>query len=75
VPLLQHLSEFQIEALSKELTRQQFAAGQAIVTQGEEGDEMYFLDMGDALAEVDGKVRKSTYHPISCKSSHEFCQQ
>lgn len=57
VPLLQQLSEWQIELLSKELTRQQFAAGEAIVTQGEEGNEMYFLETGDAVAEVDGKVR------------------
>lgn len=57
VPLLQQLSEFEIEELSKELTHKQFAAGEAIVTQGEEGDEMYFLKAGDAVAEVNGQVR------------------
>ena len=59
VPLLQQLSEFQIEELTKDLTRKQFAAGEAIVTQGEEGDEMYFLEAGDAVADVDGQVRVS----------------
>eukprot|EP01043_Picozoa_sp_COSAG02_P081205 COSAG02_NODE_19711_length_868_cov_0.946684_1_plen_194_part_00 len=63
VPLLQQLSEPQIVALSKELTRQQYAAGEAIVTQGEEGDEMYFLETGDAVAEADGKVRISITLP------------
>ena len=43
VPLLQQLDVSQIEALSKELTYQEFAAGEEIVRQGEEGDEMYLF--------------------------------
>jgi hypothetical protein len=57
VPLLQQLGEAQVDALSQELTARAYTAGEAVVVEGEQGNEMYFLTEGGATAEVEGKVR------------------
>ena len=69
VPLLQQLGEAQVDALSKELTARAYTAGEAVVVEGEQGEEMYFLTQGDATAEVEGRVRdRSTSYALSSES-------
>ena len=62
-------SEAQVDALSKELTARAYTAGEAVVVEGEQGEEMYFLTQGDATAEVEGRVRdRSTSYALSSES-------
>ena len=56
VPLLQHLSDEQRDAVCKNLGSVEIPAEQAIVTVGEVGNSMFFVVGGSARAEVDGGV-------------------
>ena len=52
MPLLQTLDESERGRIAEVLEAQQIEPGQPIVTVGEAGDAMYFLEAGEALAEV-----------------------
>ena len=52
VPLLQHLTEENRAEIAESLTATEFEQGIPIVTQGDVGDAMYFLERGTAQAEV-----------------------
>ena len=50
LPLLGHLDRSELAAVAGAVTEQEFAAGTAIITQGEIGDVMFFLEVGTAVA-------------------------
>ena len=52
VPMLRRLDQRELTALARELSPRSFAAGQAVVEWGEEGDEMYLIEQGAAVALV-----------------------
>jgi hypothetical protein len=52
VPLLQKLSAPELQRVADGLREVEVAAGEAIITAGERGDAMYFLEHGRAQAEV-----------------------
>ena len=56
VPLLQHLDAVQRADLKAAIEVVEFAAGPPIVTRGESGADMYFLEEGGAEAERGGLV-------------------
>ena len=56
VPLLQKLAKSERSRIAQELEPMDFAAGKPIITQGDKGDAMFFLERGSAQAEVGGKV-------------------
>ena len=58
MPLLQTLDESERGKIAEVLEAQQIEPGQPIVTMGEAGDAMYFLEAGEAVAEVQGEVVK-----------------
>ena len=58
MPLLQTLDESERGRIAEVLEAQQIEPGQPIVTVGEAGDAMYFLEAGEAVAEVQGEVVK-----------------
>lgn len=52
VPLLQHLTDKERAGVATVLEAEDFPAGAVIVTQGDDGDCMYFLETGSVQAEV-----------------------
>ena len=58
MPLLQALDETERGKIAEVLEGEQIEAGHPIVTVGEVGDAMYFLEEGEAVAEVKGEVVK-----------------
>ena len=56
VPLLQALNEQERASIADMLEGEEFAANIPIVTVGEEGDAMYFLEEGEATVEINGAV-------------------
>ena len=56
VPLLQSLDDAEREEIAKALGYEAYAYDEAIVEQGDDGDHMYFLEEGQAQADVDGTV-------------------
>lgn len=56
VKLFEPLGIWDVARLSQALTKNIFAAKQAVITQGETGDRFYAIVQGDAQAIVDGKV-------------------
>ena len=56
VPLLQSLTVEEREEVAKALGYEAYDYDEPIVKQGEDGDHMYFLEEGQAQADVDGAV-------------------
>jgi len=56
VPLFAPLAPEMLEALTARLEPLRFAAGEAIVEQGERGDRFYVIDEGEVEVAVDGRV-------------------
>jgi TPR repeat protein len=54
VPLLQALSDEEREQIAKALGYEAYDYDEPIVKQGDDGDHMYFLEEGQAQADVDG---------------------
>eukprot|EP01046_Picozoa_sp_COSAG06_P077752 COSAG06_NODE_25473_length_636_cov_0.594041_2_plen_139_part_01 len=54
IPLLSGLEESELAALATEVTTVVFDPGEEIIAEGSVGDAMYFVDTGDAHAEVEG---------------------
>ena len=63
VPLLQHLSDKELKVVAGAVTARDYAAHELIVTQGESGVEMYFLNQGGAAAELFDIGVVKTYAP------------
>ena len=63
VPLLAEMAATDLDRVADMVTAVTFADGEAIITQGEEGDSMYIVQEGNVAAEISGmvvKVYKST---------------
>jgi CRP-like cAMP-binding protein len=58
VPLLRSLTDSERQKLAGSLATVEFEDGEAIVSEGEDGDAMFILQSGAALATVRGKVVK-----------------
>ena len=61
VPLLQSVSETDLEKVSDMMTSVEFADGDVIMQQGDEGDAMYILEEGSVAAEIEGVGVVKTY--------------
>ena len=56
VPLLQELEEQERAKIADVLEAEEFASGLPIITEGERGDAMFFIETGEAVAEKADKV-------------------
>ena len=56
VPLLTHLSPSELSAVADVVTAEEYDAEAAIVTEGESGEAMFFLEEGEARAYVNGSL-------------------
>jgi len=61
VPLLQSVSETDLEKVSDMMTSVEYADGDVIMQQGDEGDAMYILEEGSVAAEIEGVGVVKTY--------------
>jgi len=55
VTLFETLGQYECGALADSLQQEQFAAGSAVVTQGESGSRFYLVEKGELTASKDGK--------------------
>jgi CRP-like cAMP-binding protein len=62
-PLLQHLDEGELDAVVDMVTIEEFDPAVAIITEGEPGEAMYFLQTGDAQAETSKSAVIRAYEP------------